>query len=65
MSIKTWRPQTIGAVRDVVQIAIFETSDTLRNALQFAEQFDAAEGIENGVYARKIRAELTRRGESY
>lgn len=65
MSTKTWQPRTIGDVAQVVTISIFETSDTLRNALRFAEQFDAEQGIEEGVYARRIRAELTRRGESF
>ena len=65
MSTKTWTPRTIGDVRDAVQTMIFESSETLLNALQFCLAFDAEKGIEDGVYARKIRAELTRRGVAF
>jgi Zn-finger domain-containing protein len=54
--------RTIGDVREVVLVAIFESTDTLQAALAFALQYDAENDIEDGVYTRKIRAELARRG---
>lgn len=65
MSSKTWQPRTIGDVRQAVTTMIFETSDTLRNALRVAEQYDADNGIEDGRFATKLRGELTRRGETF
>lgn len=65
MSSKTWQPRTVGDVHQVVTVAIFETSDTLRNALRFIEQYAADNGNEESRFAVKLRAELTRRGESF
>lgn len=50
--------RTIGDVREVVEMAIFMSTETLQSALAFQIE----NGNEDGVFARKIRAELTRRG---
>ena len=48
----------LGDVREVVEMAIFMSTETLQSALAFQIE----NGNEDGVFARKIRAELTRRG---